>query len=413
MNFCGLDVHKGSIFACTIDKEEKRHHKEFSTSTPSIKEMIAWLQSLDVQFIGLESTASYWVGIWLLLEPHFELTLVNPYFIKQMPGKKSDVKDAEWIANLHQKGLLNKSVVPTQLVRELRGYLRQRVKYVNLQTRIIQEIDWVLMEGNMRLASLTSIKSVTAMSIIRAISEGETDPNKLQEHVHKSIRKRRGESFVLDCLTGNISPYMTDMIKMHLGTYEHYQSQITKLEKSVQSIIDHYYTEEVELLQTIPGIEKLAAITILAEMGGDVKAFETPEKLCSWAGLCARNDKTAKQVKSKKITKGNTYLRRTLAQCAYGASRTKGTFLQKKYQALQKRMHRNKAAVAISRKILCVVWHVLTENLPYKSPKVEPDSRRTKRQIAYHKKRYEDLLALQLAEENASKIKEEQVLETP
>jgi transposase len=412
MNYCGLDVHKDSIFACTIDKEGKRHHRQFLTTTPSIKEMIAWLQQLEVKYIALESTASYWVGIWLLLEPHFELTLVNPYFIKQMPGKKSDVKDAEWIATLHQGCFLKKSLVPTQLVRELRGYLRQRVKYVNLQTRIIQEIDWVLMEGNLRLGSLTSIKSVTAMSIIRAISRGESDPNKLQEHVHKSILKKRGDCYVRDCLTGNISPYMIEMVKMHLETYEHYQSQMTKLEESIQSTVDHYYSGEVELLQTIPGIEKLAAITILAEMGGDVKAFETPEKLCSWAGMCARNDVSANKVKSKKITKGNAYLRRTLAQCAYGASRTKGTFLQKKYHVLQKRMHRNKAAVAISRKILCVVWHVLMERQEYKSPKVEPDTRRTKRQIAYHKKQYEDLLAQQLARENAAKTNAEKVLVT-
>jgi transposase len=381
---CGLDVHKDTIFACVRFGKYQSEVKQFSTTTAGLSELNHWLRGEQVGKVAMESTGIYWVPVWRALENDFELLLVNPYFIKQMPGRKTDVKDAQWIAELLDKKLLKGSIVPEKNVRILRNYLRRYVQLQGQMTRCLQQIERQLSLCNIKITSLAStIGSQTVIHIVASICQGEYQPHQLITLVHGRIRNRHGNK-VKEALEGIIDEHDIFILKQIYEDYLQINRQCDELLAQVEKMADQYYQQQIKLLETVPGIKKLAAVMILAELGGDISLFKTASQLTGWAGLRPKNDESAGKIKSRSITKGNKYLRRIMVQTAWAASRTKGCYLKSKFEQLSIRKSSKKALIAIARKQLVICWHILSNNQLYK----EPYQVLSKEQIARKQKYY-------------------------
>jgi transposase len=371
---CGLDVHKDSIFLCILTVHGQKILQEYSTLTPDIESMRTMILSNKVSDVAMESTGIYWIPIWRILEGYFNLHLVNPYLIKQMPGRKTDVKDAQWIATVLQKKLIRSSYIPGKHIQELRQYTRKYVRLCEQVTRIEQEIDRHLHRCNIRITNFaTKIGSVSVMGVVDGIVKGETTPEELIRYVHGRIANKYKDK-IKASLTGVVSETDRFILEQNLQEHELVTIQQQRCVENMEQLSSKYYQEEMELLCTIPGIKKLSAMTIIAEMGVDMKTFATAAALVGWAGLRPRNDESAGKIKSRKITNGNKYLRRILVQCAWGITRTKACWLSGKFQELAKRRSHKKALIAIARKLLVIIWHVLSKHEQYKEykPKLNP-----------------------------------------
>ena len=352
------------------------------------------LKEKGVKKIAMESTGIYWIPIWNILEEMgFELMLINPYLIKQMPGRKSDVKDAQWIAKLLHKGLLRGSLVPGKTIRQLRTYSRKYVKIDSMVTRVTQEMERTLEMCNIRITSLVSKNnSVSVQKVIEKIISGEDSVEELLSCIHSRILNSKGEQVVRQSLEGHIEEHHRFTLSLAYQQYKLYMDQLKQLEKKMEEICEEHYSREINILTGVTGIAKQAAMQIIAEVGGNVDAFENSGKLTGWTGLRPRNDESAGKYKSTATTKGNKYLRRIMVQCAWAASRTKGSYYKTKYQQLCVRKSRKKALIAIARKLLTVVWHVLKEDKPF-NPELLPeyDPKKMIQKMKYHKREFEKI----------------------
>jgi transposase len=388
---CGLDVHKDIIFASVCKGKYQSQVKQFATTTQGLAELSHWMQGERVEKVGMESTGIYWMPVWRALESDFKLILVNPYFIKQMPGRKSDVQDAQWIATLLDKQLLKGSVVPDKMIRVLRDYLRRYTQLQGQMTRCLQQIEKQLSRCNIKIASLSStIGSKTVIDIVASICKGEYQPEQLLKLVHGRIRNKHGEK-VKQSLEGIIDEHDIFLLCQIYSDYLHIQEQCSALTTQAEKIADEYYSTELELLQTIPGIKKLSAIVIFAEIGGNINLFETAENLTGWCGLRPKNDESAGKIKSRSITKGNKYLRRILVQTAWAASRTKDCYLKTKFEQLSIRKSSKKALIAIARKQLVIIWNVLSKNEKYAEPQIVLSPTQIERKQKYYQGKLEYL----------------------
>jgi len=391
MKVCGLDVHKDTIFCAIYNGKAYSEVKEYETMTEQIRKMGKHLQEEGVVRVAMESTCIYWTPVWDLLEEMgFELVLVNPYLIKQMPGKKSDVKDAQWIASLLHKGLLRSSMVPDPLIKALRIYTRKYARFQQRASQILTEMDRIMVTASIRIGSCVStLDSKSVISIIEALIEGKTDPDYLVTLVYaNTANKKNGK--LRRALTGNFKEHHRIPLKWAKQQYDLFQQQIRECLFYMEQICSEHYSREMELLTSMPGIKNTAAMCIIAETGADMNAFENSGKISGWAGLRPRNDESAGKFKSKAITKGNKYLRAILVQVAWAASRTKGCYFKEKYQRLALRKSNKKAIIAIARKMLVVVWNLLKNNEPYNPALVHIyDPVKVERSIAYHQKEIE------------------------
>jgi len=366
MKVSGLDVHKDTVFCGIYDGKKQSNVLEFPTFTEDIRNMGIMLQKEGIKKVSMESTSIYWIPIWNILEEMgFELMLVNPYLIKQMPGRKSDVKDAQWIATLLHKGLLRGSLIPDKQIRELRSYSRRYVKLQEMITRSFQDMERILEMCNIRITSLVSKNnSVSIQKVIQSIIQGNDSPEELACFIHGRIINSKKEK-VRKALQGFISEHHRFNLELVWQQYQLYQKQLISIEEKMRCICQEHYSQEMELLQTIPGIKSQSAMQIIAETGGNMNAFENSGKLTGWAGLRPKNDESAGKYKSTSITKGNKYLRRILVQCGWAASRTKGSYYKNKFEQLCIRKSRKKALIAIARKLLTVIWSVLKKKQQY------------------------------------------------
>ncbi|MDR0231809.1 MAG: IS110 family transposase [Dysgonamonadaceae bacterium] len=391
MKTCGLDVHKDTIFCAIYDGKSYSEVKEYETMTNSIRYMGHYLLSEGVQRVAMESTASYWVHVWnILREMGFELTLVNPFLIKQMPGRKSDVKDAQWIACLLHKGMLRGSMVPSPTIQELRTYSRKYSKLQQQKTRALQKMDRLMVMSGIRIGScMSNLNSKSVMNIITALIAGETDPTKLAKLVYgNTANKRSGK--LREALTGNIKEHIRNQLKWEKEEYDLFERQTHDCLAHMNTICETHYSEEMDVLCTIPGVSLTSAMIIIAETGADMNLFETSGKLTGWAGMRPRNDESAGKYKSTAITKGNKYLKSVLVQVAWAASRTKGSFFMETFSRLSIRKSRKKALIAVARKILVVTWHLIREKSVY-NPALVPvyDPAKLSKKIRYHQKEAE------------------------
>lgn len=375
---CGLDVHKDSVFVCILNENGVVFQDKFGVLTPELEQLASKIQELDVSEVCMESTSVYWMPVWRVLEPYVaELKLVNPYFIKQLPGKKSDVKDAEWIATCLLKDLIRGSYVPADIIQQLRQYDR-RISDLNAEcVRKLGKLDAALQRCNMRISNYVSTTDGKSYKeVVRLLSEGIRNPNELFKVIHSRTVNRVGKDIILASLTGVFSDTDIDIIRQLREEVELAQRHKDECQAKMDAICQQHFPEQLKNLQTIPGIKGRSATAIIAEVGSDVSSFQDAAHLVSWCGLKPRNEESAGKIKARSITHGNKYLRKTMIECAWAASKTQGCFLNKfsYYQTVVRSKNRMKVQVAIARKMLVAVWYVLHDNVAYRdyTPDIAP-----------------------------------------
>ena len=364
----GLDVHKDSVFLCVINDSGKIFESKYGVLTPDLDRMASDMQHYGVSELALESTSIYWIPIWRVLEEMFDQKLVNPYFIKQLPGRKTDVKDAEWIATCVYKELIRGSYVPELIIQELRQYDR---RIFDLNKEIAHKLvkqDACLQRCNIRISNYVStIDSKSYKGVVQLLSEGIIDPEELIKCIHGRTINKHGRATLLSALTGVVTAVDPDIIRMLMIEINMLQTHKAECQEKMTALCNLHYPKQLSQLQTIPGVKERTATSIIAEVGVDLKMFATAAALVSWCGLRPRNEESAGKIKGRKITHGNKYLRKTLIECAWAASRTQGSFLNKfSYtQVTVRKKNKMKVQVAIARKILVAVWHMFTKDQEY------------------------------------------------
>ena len=365
---CGLDVHKDSVYLCILSEDGELIEKVFGVLTFQLHQMRDLLLAHHVEKVSMESTSVYWIPIWRILAPHFHLQLVNPYFIKQLPGHKSDVADAQWIAECTMKNLISSSFVPPEDIQQLRQYDRRIFDLDEEIVRKLSKLDAVMQRCNIRLGNYVSnVDCKSYKDVVRKISEGVTDPEILIEEIHGRIIKHHGRETILASLTGVVSQAEIDVLRQlreELDLAEEHKQEC--LERMLE-ICQEKYPDELRRLQTIPGVRERTATSLIAEIGTDMSKFETANHLAAWSGLRPRNDESNRKFKSRRITHGNVYLRKNIIQCAWAASRTKDCFFSRfsYYQTQVRKKNKMKVIVAVARKLLVAAWHVIHDKTDY------------------------------------------------
>jgi len=362
-----LDVHKKTIVACARcadGREVHRHVRTFGTTTKGLLELCAWLEQHGCTHVGMEATGVYWKPVWHVLEGHFELVLGNAAHLKNVPGRKTDKNDAMWLADLMACGLIKASFVPPTPIQQLRDLTRTRKQLVRESTQHVQRIQKVLEDANIKLDNVISdVMGLSGRAILRAMIGGESDPQKLAELGHAQLKCSREE--LAEALHGKVTDHHRFLLKLHLETYEQLHRSIDELEGHIERHVGPFL-EDVELLKTIPGVSDVTAYVLMAEVGLDMSRFPTDANLRSWAGLCPGNDESAGKRKSTRIRHGAPWLKETLVQAAWAASRKRNTFFNARYYRVRARRGHKKAVVAVAAAMLTAAYHVLRTRTPYR-----------------------------------------------
>jgi transposase len=363
---CGLDVHKASVTACVrviAGGEVRQEIRQFSATTRELLQLRDWLASFKVELVGMEATGVYWKPIYYLLEDDFECWLLNARHLKNVPGRKTDVKDAEWICRLVEHGLVRPSFVPPKEIRELRNLTRYRKAQIEERTREVQRLEKVLQEAGIKLSSVaTRVLGASGRAMLDALVSGTTDPEILAELARGRLRSKIPA--LREALEGRFSSHHALMVGRILSHIDYLDESIGELSAEIEGVIAPF-SEEVELLESIPGVNRRTAEVLIAEIGVDMSRFPTHSHLASWAGMCPGNDESAGQRRSGKTRKGSKWLRGVLTEAAHAASRSKGTYLSAQYARLRGRRGPKKAAVAVGHSILVICYHILERKVPY------------------------------------------------
>mgnify|MGYP006781263103 FL=1 len=365
---CGLDVHKDSVYLCILSENGELIEKVFGVLTFQLHQMRDLLLAHHVEKVSMESTSVYWIPIWRILAPHFHLQLVNPYFIKQLPGHKSDVADAQWIAECTMKNLISSSFVPPEDIQQLRQYDRRIFDLDEEIVRKLSKLDAVMQRCNIRLGNYVSnVDCKSYKDVVRKISEGVTDPEILIEEIHGRIIKHHGRETILASLTGVVSQAEIDVLRQLREELDLAEEHKQECLERMLDICKEKYPDELRRLQTIPGVKERTATSLIAEIGTDMSKFETANHLAAWSGLRPRNDESNRKFKSRRITHGNVYLRKNIIQCAWAASRTKDCFFSRfsYHQTQVRKKNKMKVIVAVARKLLVAAWHVIHDKTDY------------------------------------------------
>jgi len=393
-NVCGLDVHKKIIVACILKIEEtgelKKEIRKYGTMTRDILALSDWMKQEGVTHVAMESTGVYWKPIWNILEGEFEVILVNAKHIKQVPGRKTDMKDSEWIAQLLQHGLLPRSFVPKREQRELRDLTRHRTKLVQQKVSTANRIQKTLEDANIKLSSVvTDILGVSGRAMIEDIIAGEEDSNKLAELARRKLRGKIPELKI--ALEGRVTEHHRFMLRLLMKQLYEIESFINEISMRIE---EHFrpFEDRVSPLTEIPGIKKQSVENIIAEIGINMGQFPTDAHISSWAGVCPGNNESAGKHKSGKTTKGSIWLRRTLGQAAWAAVRTKNTYFSAQYKRIAARRGKNRALIAVAHTILIIIYRMLKENKVYSELGSEHFIRlKPERHKKYHIKKLEAL----------------------
>jgi transposase len=364
----GLDVHKKTVVATLIVPDAKgrpiKRTRTFETMTASLLELSDWLTAHQVTHAAMESTGEYWKPIYNLLEENFELLLVNAQHIKAVPGRKTDVKDSEWIAELLRYGLLKASFVPPKGQRELRELTRFRSTFVKERANLINRAQKVLESANIKLASvLTDLDGVSGRAMLRALIEGTASPAEMAQLAKGRLKAKRGSLEL--ALEGRVKPHHRFILQELLSQIESLDATITKFDEQIQAYC-RPFEAAVERLDTIPGVARETAEIIVAEIGIDMSRFPTADHLASWAGVAPGNNESAGKRLSGRTTKGNHALQAALTQAAWAASHTKNTYLSAQYRRIAARRGRKRAIVALAHTILVIAYHLIKNEETYR-----------------------------------------------
>lgn len=361
----GLDVHKDSVYLCIMRYDEAIiFEKTYGTLTTQLRQMRDDMLGHGVMECAMESTAVYWVPVWNELCEHMTLRLANPHFIKQLPGRKSDTKDAQWIAECQLKNLIRESFVPNPIVQDMRKLNRRIFDLNEDMTYNKNKLDAVMQRCGFRLSNYVSqTGGKSYQSVVRAIASGTTAPEELVSMVHGRTVNKHGLETILGAVTGNFSQVDIAVISQYLSMIDLINAQLDECQKMLTAMCQKHFPEQYKRLQTIPGVKERAATAIIAETGADMSMFAKASNLVGWCGLKPRNDESNRKIKSNKITHGNKYLRQILIEISWVASRTRNCFFSNfSYtQVTVKKKSKMKIQVAIARKILVAVWHMLSK----------------------------------------------------
>lgn len=364
----GLDVHKDTVVACARrakGRQVQRDLTRFRTTTSGLLQLVSWLHERECTHVALEATGVYWKPVWHLLEGEFELLLANAREVRNVPGRKSDVNDATWIADLLAHGLVRGSFVPPRPIQELRDLTRTRKQLVRQVAQATLRIQKTLEDANIKITGMISdLLGVSGRGILRALIRGETDPERLLEAT--TGRLRAPTERLIEGLRGRVTEHHRFLLQLHLDQIEAIERLIAKIEKQIERSLEPFQAH-VERLATIPGISTTAASVIVAEIGVDMSRFPTVGHLISWAGLCPRMDESAGKHRSRRLRKGDRWLKTTLVQSAWAAARTKKDgYLKAQYQRLRSRRGPKRAVVAVAASLLTATYHVLRDETTYK-----------------------------------------------
>ena len=363
----GLDIHKETVVACVRHMSRgkvKTEVRTFATMTGTLLDLSAWLATEQVTHIAMEATGVYWKPVWhILSDGEFHLVLANAAHVKNVPGRKTDVKDAEWLADLMAHGLMRASFVPDEPTQQMRDLLRTRKQLVRERSSHTQRIQKTLEDANIKLdCVVTDILGLSGRRILEALVKGESVPQALATLAHRRIHASTEE--LEAALRGRVTTHHRFLIKLHLDQIDAIDAAIQSIDKEVDGNIEPFRAA-AELLIEIPGISQLAARIVLSEIGLDMSRFETSGHLVSWAGLCPRNDESAGKRRSTRMKKGAPWLKTILVQCAWAAVRTKGSYFQTQYHRLRSRRGSKKAICAVAASLLTTVYHMLKNGTCY------------------------------------------------
>jgi transposase len=361
-----LDVHKETVEATVRRMEKGRLWAEtrgFGTMTRDLLALSDWLVSERVTHVAMESTGVYWKPIYNILEGQFQVLLVNAQHVKQVPGRKTDVSDSQWLAQLLQHGLLRGSFIPPRPLRELRDLTRQRAQLVSEQTRVANRLHKTLEDANIKLSSVASdILGVSGRQMLRALIAGQEDPRELAELAKRRLRGKIPELRL--ALHGRVTDHHRFMLRLLYQHLEHIEAAVEELNRRIEAAT-RPFEEQINRLDEVPGIDRRVAEVILAEIGPDMSVFPTAHHLASWAGVSPGNQESAGKRKTGKTTKGNRWLRQGLAQAAWAASHSKDSYLAAQFKRLAPRRGKKRALIAVGHSILVIVYHLLKEGGSY------------------------------------------------
>ena len=363
---CGLDIHQASVVACILIQEGRTARKEirtFSTMTRDLEALRDWLMAQGVTHVAMESTGVYWKPVHAILYGSFELIVANAHHIRHVPGRKTDVKDAEWIAELVRHGLITASFVPPPAIAELRDLTRYRRKVVGSQATERNRTLKLLESANVKLSAVaTDVFGVSGMAMLKALIAGDAAPADMADPAKGRLRRKLGP--LAQALDGRLSETHRFLLKLQVNRLAEMERDILALDQLIAEKAKPY-GRQVGLLIRIPGVDRQIALVIIAEIGVDLSHWPTAQKLAAWAGVCPGNHESARKARSGRTRQGNLYLKSALFLAATTAARTRGSYLKDKYHRLKARRGAKRAGMAIAHKILIAAYHMLTEGTDY------------------------------------------------
>jgi len=386
----GLDVHKDSVvacFRCISGRAAKRECRTFDTSTEGLLALRDWLTEGGCQLVAMEATGVYWMPIYKILgDGDYCVVVANAAHIKAVPGRKTDMNDAMWIADLAAYGLIKASFVPDEEGHELRTLMRTRKQLVREQTRQVQRIQKTLTEANIRLDSVISdIMGLNGRRMIEAMIGGQRDPRKLAALADKRIKASAKELY--DAPHGRLTDHHRFLLKLHLGQWDALDLSVQTIDREVAARLvkldearkagEARFSALIELLSTIPGVSRISALTILSEIGYDMSRFPTVGHLIAWAGLCPDQNESAGKRKRSRLRKGAPWLKTMLVQCAWAAKRATKSYYRAQFYRLQARRGPQKAICAVAASILTAIYHMLKTGTPHEDLGIDDFDRKT------------------------------------
>lgn len=365
---CGIDIHAKTAVACLI-KQGRRQTRTFSTMTDDLLRLSDWLTAEGCTHVAIENTGVYWKPVFNILEGPLSVILVNARDVRAVPGRKTDVRDCEWLADLLRHGLLKASFIPPLEIRELRELTRYRQTLVKEHTAVANRIQKLIESANIKLGQVaTDVLGTSGRQMLRALADGEEDVEVLVEMARSSLRTKKPE--LRRALTSRLTPAQRFVLSELLARVTENEAATARVNEQIAQEVaegtDPFVSEAVRLLQTIPGVGLRVAEVVVSEIGVDMARFPTDAHLASWAGLCPGNNESAGKRRSTQTTKGSPYLRAALTQAAWAVAHTKQTYLAAQYHRLARRMGRKKALVAVAHSLLVIVYHVLEQRADYR-----------------------------------------------
>lgn len=359
----GLDVHKESVWACArVDGKE--FIEKFGTTSRELLRLGDWLASHGVTIVAMESTGVFWKPVWNLLEDRFELMLVNARHVKQVPGRKTDVSDCAWIAQLLEHGLLKRSFVPERPQRELRDLTRQRTQLLGDRARVVNRVHKTLEDANVKLASVaTDVMGRSGRAILEALIDGKLSPEQMAELVHKRMEAKK--PLLREALVGRVTDHHRFMLRSLLDQTDALDRLIESFDARIEEVMSPLMREQVKRLDAIPGFDVRTGQNVIAEIGTDMSRFPDGHHLASWAGICPGNDRSANKRRSGRTRQANRWLKAALTQAAWGASRTRRSYYSAQHRRLTTRRGVKRATIAVAHSLLVTTHCLLSDPKPY------------------------------------------------